>query len=237
MVLAHLYYEDVSVLLLKQLGPLRSDDTLFLFNVQDNAPGRLRIIHEVRQLFPASLVASFPAIGRDIGGKLYLIELMRELGIATELILLIHDKKSPHIRDGAIWRQKLYRIIEPKMVEKVEGLFKSDPSIGLIGSKELVQNEFDSESGRFDCTSAKQIEQLIYLLQMRVNNYNYIAGSTFWVRNNLIDDFFSRRDIPTIINGLERMNCLDHTIGTSVHAWERIFSWIANNGGQRVYGV
>lgn len=235
--LVHLFYDDVAELLLGMLKELPATETFCFFNVQANAPGRNFIKRRVNELFPESVITSFPAVGRDIGAKLSLIRLMFELSIEAELCLLIHDKKSPHVTNSELWRKKLYRIIEPRVFEKLVKLFETDATIGIIGSKELIIDEYDGVGKKFDCTSSSQIFELMRELNMQLSDFRFVAGTIFWARQSILKDYFANREFSTLMKRLEPSNCLDHRTGTFVHAWERILSWIANSEGKRLYGI
>lgn len=236
-VLAHLYNLDVSVDLLGKLKVLQKHNTCFLFNIQGNAPHRREIAKHVSDYFPSAIVISSPAIGRDIGGKLNLIQLMMELRIRSQIALVVHDKKSPHTSDGKTWRDRLFKVFDASNIDKVFQLFNKDRSIGLVGASELIVNEYIPETNMFMCTSSSQIRQLLSLLKMKVTDHNYVAGSVFWIRSEILNGFFENREISKLRDMLESGNKLDVENGTIVHAWERILSWTSNSMGYKIYGI
>jgi hypothetical protein len=112
---------------------------------------------------------SSPNKGKDIGGKLALIDLALKLKVKPDYYILLHDKKSPHTNLGDIWRSKLFRIIEPQYIEKIKHMFDQDSTLGIIAAKEFIINEYDSSTGNFSCTSNQILKDLAGGFKMLAN--------------------------------------------------------------------
>ncbi|RNI29229.1 rhamnan synthesis F family protein [Rufibacter latericius] len=169
-------------------------------------------------------------VGKDIGGKLVLMDAYLRLGIKTKYLVFVHDKKSPHLADGRQWFNNLIRIIHPPVVKSILEAFQKDARIGIVASKGSVMKETNS-LGRFQSNNG----QVLSGLQERYNIYpkdpSYVAGTMFWVKSELFTQFFSVFPPLEIRASLEEGNVLDNEAGTFTHSWERLLSWIVTSQG------
>ena len=239
LVLCHLYYEDLVFGLLKKLHDLNDDATFFAFNLSSTLYKNARLLKDIRDNFPNSVVIHAPNAGRDIGAKLRLFQAAESLNISHDYTLILHDKKSPHTNDGTKWSDDLLRIIGAKTLPTVYSTFESLPDIGIICSKNYIQNEYVKETNSFLCTSNSIIKSILATNKIQTRNYDFVAGNIFWVRSELLKQFFrSKMSTDKIIASLEKgNNIVDFSKGTYVHAWERIMCWIATSQGYKIYGV
>jgi lipopolysaccharide biosynthesis protein len=182
-------------------------------------------------------IISSPNQGKDIGGKLALIDLTIKLKINADYYIFLHDKKSPHTTLGDIWREKLFKIIEPQNIEKIKNMFDEDDKLGIVAAKEFIVNEFDETTGNFNCTSNSILKELIKQYKLNLTNFDFVGGTMFWVKTEIFNNFFSRYNPLEIRATLEKGNVLDHDHGTYTHAWERMFSWIATDQGYKIKGI
>lgn len=236
-IICHLFYADLVNDLLIRLAAISDAQTVHFFNVPENALMATEIIQEIRQHFPHSYILQTPAVGRDIGGKLLLLSLMLRSEIQSDYTLIVHDKKSPHLADGDKWREELYSVFDTGKVKQVFDVFERDNRIGVIGSYRFITNEYVTSNDEFMCTSSAVLKELRKEYAITTDDYDFIAGNIFWIRSDLLSSFFRSRNIWNIHSKLESGNTLDFSNGTRLHAWERIFSWIATSQGYRVYGI
>jgi lipopolysaccharide biosynthesis protein len=237
LVLCHLFYEDESRRILKELMNVNQHSAFFLFNVNPVMIGKEVLFQDINTMFRNSAVLSIPSKGRDIGAKLQLISLAIQLNIESSYSLIIHDKKSPHVERGNAWRDELLRIISSRNIEKVRNAFERNEEVGIVGAHKFIQNEYNPESQSFASNSNNQIRQVLKKYSVKTSDYSFIAGNIFWIRSELLKNFFKTRSIPDIREELESGNALDFVKGTYVHAWERIMSWIATSQGYKIYGI
>lgn len=236
-IVCHLFYPEEAEKLIARLQAISSEDTRFFINIQESNERSKELIQFVRQRLPQALVLTAPNKGRDIGAKLMLIDLQLQLGVPTEYTLIIHDKKSPHLGDGARWREELFRIVDTGKLEQVFRVFARQPEVGIICSAAYIQNEFNEVDGRFSSSCNHQLLELMERYNIRTSDYNFVAGNIFWIRTQLLVQFFSQRPLLQIRSDLEQGNALDFTRGTYIHSWERLMSWIATSQGYTIYGI
>jgi lipopolysaccharide biosynthesis protein len=236
-VICHFFYPELSHKLLQNLKRIDDEETIFFINIQGNSSKHKTLLFDVKENLNNIKILKIPDKGRDIGAKLMLINAALKLGIQSTITLIIHDKKSPHLDSGDIWRYGLYKVIEPKHQKKITKLFETNPKIGIIGASEFVQNEYNPSDDSFISNNDKEIKDQIKKFNINTGDYDFIAGNIFWIRTDLLRTFFAERPILSIRSDLESGNALDFNKGTYIHAWERIMSWIATSQGYKIHGI
>jgi len=235
--ICHLYYPSSIYYFLSKLAALKNYPCTFIFNLSTTLFHDKYFLRVLKQAFPGSIILSSPSVGRDIGGKLLAINALIKLGINSDYTLIVHDKLSPHTPTGKDWRDKLFRVFEEKGLPKLFQTFEQDTATGVIVSKEFVKNEYDPDNASFNCTSKENLLHYIKAFNMHLTNYNFAAGTIFWIKTGILTKFFTANAPLDIREGLERGNALDFTSGTNIHAWERVFSLMANAEGYKITGI
>jgi lipopolysaccharide biosynthesis protein len=236
-VLCHLYYEDSLEGLLPYLKNLVHYNTRFFFNLCSDTTYYQEVRKELLHHFENVVITCSPNVGKDIGGKLVLLDACLKLWYDCDYLVWLHDKKSPHTTTGTAWREKLLAILEQRNIEAALAAFEKQPNIGLIGSKAMLLNEYDAKTGQYACTSNRELQLLRKDYGIRANNHSFIGGTMFWCRASVYKNFFSRHSPLAIRATLEKGNVLDHHQGSLSHAWERMLSWIALNEGLQIKGI
>ena len=154
----------------------------------------------------------------------------------TDLIIFLHDKKSPHTIHNKEWQQKLFRIIEPSFVEKTLAAFQDDPKLGIIAGKESIQNEYDESQASFIGSNKTQIAHLRAEYGFKNTGHHHVAGTMFWARALPLINFFKQHAPLDIRGTLEPGNVMDERQGTYTHAWERMLSWLIMEQGYHLKG-
>lgn len=239
LVLCHLFYEDLAFKIVKKLQSLNEETTFFFFNLGGTLSKNTELINTISSSLLNKIIIQVPNTGRDIGAKLRLYQLAQSMQIDHDYILILHDKKSPHIKDGEQWGDELLKIIEPGHLNQVFSIFEQQENVGIICSADYIQNEYSKDTGSFLCTSNKIIKSVLQKYQIKTSNYNFVAGNIFWIRSTLLNTFFKTKvSTDKIIASLEKGgNVVDFSKGTNIHAWERIMCWIATSQGYSIYGI
>jgi lipopolysaccharide biosynthesis protein len=236
-VLCHLYYPGTIYYFLSKLAVLQSPNTRFIFNLSDALAHNSHFTDILRGGFKNSILLYSPNQGRDIGGKLAALDSFLRRKEHSVYTLVMHDKISPHTPTGADWSEDLLKIIDPKVLPEVFSQFDKDDRIGIVTSGNFIKNEFDPDKGGFTCTSNDNLINYIKEFDLELTNYNFAAGTIFWIRTAILKDFFLLRSPLSIRKGLERGNALDFIKGTNIHSWERLFSFITNAQGYKTTGI
>ncbi len=176
-------------------------------------------------------------MGKDIGGKLMLIEIYLRLGIQSDYIVFLHDKKSLHSSTGSFWKNELFRIIDEKTVDKIMLIFQNQNSTGIIGPSKFIRNEWNSKGNYFSTTNSDILLTLLDSYRFKIRDYSFVAGTMFWVRSEIFQQFFLENSISKIRESLEKGNVMDSEKGSITHSWERMLSWIAIEKGYKLFGI
>ncbi|MBT1157332.1 hypothetical protein J1C56_17205 [Aminobacter anthyllidis] len=151
--------------------------------------------------------------GRDVLPLLLMFPEVRAEGF--DLIVKVHAKKSPHLRDGDSWRRVLVSaLLEPAALQRLTAAFAADPSLGIVGP----DGHFLSLTRYMGGNEARvlAIAQRLGLGRPQVLNAGYCAGTMFMARSDviapLVDLGFSARDFEAEANQID---------GTMAHAFER----------------
>ncbi|AMM51849.1 hypothetical protein TH61_12600 [Rufibacter sp. DG15C] len=236
-VLCHLFYENSLVDLFPYFKNLQEMKVDFYFNICSETTYKDSLYKNIKSNFPDSVITVSSNVGKDIGGKLVLIDLYLKIGNKSDYLIFIHDKVSPHAANGRLWREKLLSILEPSKISQILREFSINDNVGLIANKDLLLNEFDQRSGKILGSNASILLELLNDYRFKIKDYTFVGGTMFWVRSKIYEDFFSKHNPLTIRSSLEKGNVLDNDNGTYAHSWERILSWIMNNSSFKIKGI
>jgi lipopolysaccharide biosynthesis protein len=236
-VIVHMYYCQSLELMKQQLTVFNEYNCVLFFNICSSSFEKENLYRDLRAAYPGAFIIETPNIGKDIGGKLAIIDLCVKLKIDLDYLIFLHDKKSPHSALGDVWRKKLFRIIEQENIESILKMFETNRKIGVVGAQEFIVNEYDKKTVGFNSTSNGILKELISKYELKLDTHDFIGGTMFWIRAELIISFFSRYSSLEIRSSLEKGNVLDYKKGTYTHAWERMLSWIATDSGYSIKGI
>ncbi len=175
--------------------------------------------------------------GKDIGGKLVLMDALLRMAGDADYILFFHDKQSPHKVHNQQWQEKLFEIVEPGFAERAIAYFNNYPKTGIVATAESIRNEFDETTGSFVSNNKEQIARLRSVYNIKSSDHRFVAGTMFWARTKPLVEFFIRHAPLDIRKELEPGNVIDETQGTNTHAWERMLSWIILEQGYDMKGI
>lgn len=175
--------------------------------------------------------------GKDIGGKLVLMDAYLRLGKRSRYILLLHDKTSPYHTNSQQWKDDLFRIVRKEYLERMLGIFDKDPKVGIIASTNAIRNELDNEQGTDFYTRSELINGLKGKYSIQPSDLQYVGGTMFCVRANIFEDFFNLYSPLEIRATLEEGNVTDHVNATVTHSWERLLCWLVTSRGYQIKGI
>lgn len=245
--LIHLYYPDSISEIMGYLGELDRKENRFIFNV----PLRDYSIHKkinekIRESFPEALILNTSNRGKDIGGKLAMLNAYLNQDVKSDYLVFLHDKKSELTYtinfkkiDSEIWKKELFSIIHPDNRNRVKKLF-ADTSTGMITHESHIYTE--SQHGDYvifgnNMLNIEELCERFHLKNRAEKKTDFAGGTMFWVRSAIYEDFFSAHPPLEIRAMLEKGNFTDRYSGTYSHAMERIFSWIVTSKGYQIKGI
>lgn len=208
-----------------------------LVNIWIENEDKHEIYREIKKEYSTALIIFSTNVGKDIGGKLALLDLSLKLDIKGDFYIFLHDKKSPHSPLGIVWREKLFKIITQENVQKIEKMFFQQKNLGIVSAKDFIKNEYDKSTRNFNNTSNQILKTLIQKYGFTSKKFHFVGGTMFWVRAEIFNAFFLKHPPLNIRGGLESGNVLDEKFGTQTHAWERMLTWIALNQGYSIKGI
>lgn len=234
-ILVHIYYPDTYKYLINKLSIFGELQTELLVNICRDTPYKQDIIDAFKKEFPSAHFISTTNIGKDIGGKIALIALLKYLNIQSEWLLLIHDKKSPQSVNGERWREELYKILEGKNLSEIYELMKNK-STGIIGSKEFIVTYTSKNKNLKKDPNYQLLNEQAEKLKLNLKDFSFVGGTTFWIRKQVLDNFFQHHDPLLIRKDLEEGNVIDNFTPKLTHTWERLFGLITVNQPYKVIG-
>jgi lipopolysaccharide biosynthesis protein/SAM-dependent methyltransferase len=233
--MTHIYYDNSWEEIRDKLKNFDNGKNYFLFSISEGCLIRNEIIENIKSTFNNAFFLMTPNVGRDIGGKMALIDLYLSLGIKSTYVVILHDKQSIHSLLGESWKKDLFKVIDLNNQNLVLNLFR-DPTVGVVGVKDYVINEYNATTDAFR-NNNQLSKKLLKQFGISIENYDFMGGCIFWIKASIIENFFTKNN-PLLIRGnLEAGNVLDLYEERLTHTWERMFSWIAANEGYRVEGI
>ncbi|MFY7838714.1 MAG: rhamnan synthesis F family protein [Lacibacter sp.] len=231
-VFLHIYYKESIAEIAPLLAALKQKGVNFYINLTE--PLSAEDVNELQ--LPGAFVKISPNLGKDIGGKLMLLQQWILLGAKEEYLIFLHDKRSPHSPLAHFWKTELFKIIEEHNIELALSHFSANASTGIICSKSFIRNEHISGT-EFNTTNKLLLQKLISEYDLSTSDYSFVAGTMFWCRAVAYREFFKKYSPLSIRASLENGNVDDFQNGTETHSWERLLSWICSSKKQKIYGI
>ena len=175
--------------------------------------------------------------GKDIGGKLVLMDAYLRNNASTDYIMLMHDKQSPYHSNSEQWTEDLSKISKKEYIREMLKVFQSDPKVGIVASKKVIRNEYDNDLANNAYISTPLIKSLQDKYNIHPRDLDYVAGTMFCVRSDIYREFFAKHPPLEIRSTLEEGNVLDDEGPTVTHCWERLLAWIVLSKGLKIHGI
>jgi len=164
--------------------------------------------------------------GKDIGGKMVLLDACSQLNLPTRYGLFLHDKKSPYKANNTTWTTNLLAIAEDGFSRKALRLFEDHPNTGIVTATGNTSNEYDHGMQSFKSNNNVLLTELQKRFAISTDSFQYVTGTMFWFRMEPISQFFKKYPPLQIREMLEQGNIMDEYAGTYTHSWERLLCWI-----------
>ncbi|MBC3538717.1 rhamnan synthesis F family protein [Rufibacter sediminis] len=231
-VLLHLYYPESVKTVLPQISKDFLVGNKLYINLVNNAP----FDESAFDNFDNLTLLKSSNVGKDIGGKLVLIDSLLTMQDNSKFWVFLHDKNSPHTTTGKFWRDSLFSIIDIKNKESILKKMESN-NVSVVTHKNYIMNEWDAQQNKFKTINNDKILELKSKYQINPSSYEFAAGTMFWAKSDPLKNFFSKYSPLEIRSTLEKGNVLDHHFGTNAHSWERLLSWIALGETKKIEGI
>jgi lipopolysaccharide biosynthesis protein len=173
--------------------------------------------------FPGADVRVVPNQGRDLWPLLQVLDRVK----GHDLVLKLHTKRSPHMRNGDTWRGTLLDglVGSPERIQRIVDLMARDPRIGMVAAPRNVLGQ------EFLGPNRSRVEALARQggLSFDPDRLWFPAGSMFWTRPEVL--------LPLTDLGLTADDFGPETgaiDGTLAHAVERYLGVVAASQGLAV---
>ena len=227
-ILYHNYYSLEGIDEMRgRIRALKMPGALLLCSLPDKFAGALPRQSENERFVVASNQ------GKDIGGKLILMQLLFSLYPETPYTFLLHDKRSYQKQSGRWEKEGLFSILDPGKFCTIIAAFDRDPSLGIACATGYTRNEYLGD-GHFDTPNSDLLVELMKQYAIPDRDLRFVGGTMFCIRTTLLRDFFSEYGALDVRGTLEPGNVLDHEHGTVTHCWERMLSWAATSAGYKI---
>ena len=226
-ILLHLHYADLWPEFSDAIRRLGVSTALYVSLTDASAS----IAGAIAKEFPDAFIVRVPNRGRDIAPRLLLLRAARNNG--HELFLLLHGKKSPHLRevtqinipflmhrDGDRWRRDLVESLVSS-ADKARTAFATRPKVGLVGPASFwLPSQADGNN-----VTVKELGKRMSLPVEGLSS-GFFAGSMFWLRPAAADPLLG---LNLSFEDFESET--GQTDGTLAHAIERLFSMSVQRAG------
>jgi lipopolysaccharide biosynthesis protein len=233
--LTHIYYENTWPEIKHKLKDFDNGKNHFLFSISEACLVKEQVMADIKNSFKDACYLVTSNIGKDIGGKMALIDIYLLMGYKSDYIVFLHDKQSPHAVIGESWKQGLFKIIDINNERSILSAFR-DPKVGIVGDKDRIVNEYDISTDSF-VNNSRISKKLLLQFDMNIESFEFLGGSIYWIRSSIIEYFFRNHHPIRTREGLEAGNVMDLDGERLAHSWERMFSWIATDQGYRMHGI
>ncbi|MBS1603554.1 MAG: glycosyltransferase [Bacteroidetes bacterium] len=235
-IMTHIFYDTTWNEFKQKLKNFENENTNLLFSISEDCLIKEKIVEDIRRTFNNAYALITSNVGKDVGGKMALIDLYLTLGLSSDYIILLHDKQSPQTLVGDSWRKNLLKILDRRNTPHILHLFENDQKIGVIGAKEHIINEWDNNTQKFRHND-DLVKTYLKKYNIRLQHHEYISGTMYWMRASIIESFFKKNNPIELRSELEAGNVLDNHGSTIAHTWERMFCWLGANQGYKIHGI
>ena len=197
-----------------------------IFVSTDSQSKAVQVEHIFKEAGVRASVIICENFGRDIGPRF--VSLRKEMA-DCDLGLLIHTKKSPHLRSGSVWRDYLWSSLigTNDLISNVIDLFRVNPRLGMLAPEhwpELAANQPINWGYNFSAVQ-KIIREAGGNIALSTP-LEFPSGSMFWFRPQALRYLLSREF--TVDDFGPENGQVD---GTFAHAIERSFFYVCELSG------
>ncbi|MGG5890054.1 glycoside hydrolase family 99-like domain-containing protein [Falsiroseomonas sp. HC035] len=223
-VVAHVFYPELCDEMLEATTRLAEPFDLFVTLVEGHSE---HLREDILRRFPHAHVWAFPNRGRDI---LPFMAIAATGALAQyALICKLHTKRSPHRKDGDVWRRHLVSGVLPDRAGSAAlvAAFDNDPDLGMVVADGQIFNGEEHWGGNL-----QHLANLLPLLGYTVEQATRIpfaGGSIFWLRGSLLHDLLGLH----VANESFEPEPIG-TDGALAHAMERLFGIACHAAGMRL---
>jgi len=175
--------------------------------------------------------------GKDIGGKLFLFQVLLENNISDAYIIFLHDKNSPQVINGEKWKKELWSIATQQKINEAIAILENNKQVGIVANKSAIIDPAKAGEKYAYATNKDIIFEEAKKYDLLPENKSFVAGTMFIARLEPYLAFFKKNNPLEIRSNMEKGNVLDLEQGTLTHSWERLLSWIITSKNYTIEGI
>lgn len=246
-VLLHLFYPDMWEEIVKYLGNLTSIEYDLYVNLVEgyhNDDIKTKIIN----YNPNTVITISPNKGVDIGGFLFQYQ---KLTKDYDLILKLHTKKSLGLPEKPSDYVRVYgydnALVKGNQwfVKLMDGVLKSKTQVndivdvlnikeGIVGMVGLDRETYAGPNINYIKNLSNELSIPVEFNGDRISNGNFVGGTIFWVRNDILKKYLTKENIEKIINLLPDGY---HNEPSYNHAFERMFGMMVYKEKMKIINI
>jgi glycosyltransferase involved in cell wall biosynthesis len=231
-VILHLYYTDLLPEFLSYLKNIKQPYDLYIsiVNTENNLH---KVVDDIIKFKNDANILLVDNKGLDIGGTFMIMKKILHDNKSYKYYLKLQTKKSLHTPGnfGENWRKELCRICDSELnVHNSLNLLKLN-NVGMVGNK---TNICDS-NGLF--TNTHIVNQYAKKFKLNLDNLEFIAGTMFWVKGEIWENFFKMINIDLEYSKFCNGSFNDFHEGRYTHSMERIFGVIVKSNKLKIIGI
>jgi len=179
----------------------------------------------ILSIFPKAIIVAVPNKGADIGPFFEILKLIFNSNKHYDYLLKLHSKKSSHLSKefSMTFRRHFYRNLCFNLDYCVD-IMNKNLDIGMIGPPDSILELTEDE----DKDNMSSFNQLIEEFSIKDRSINFIAGTMFVCRFELLTKYLKGSKTYNFENGHK-------TFGTLAHGFERLFGNIVRNENQKIH--
>ena len=162
----------------------------------------------------------------DVGGFMRSYINMLEKNVGYRYILKLHTKTNDN------WRFAMfYSLLGNNKIVKHNFHLLEKENIGMIGNDLIKLNDIKANFKSF-----KYIGVYLSRFNVKYNgNGNFVPGTCFWIKGNILRRFFNIQNLTDCYNEFEKDYCgsKNNNVEGRPHAFERFFGLMVENCGMK----
>lgn len=222
-VLIHCYYYEIMPDLKRYVDLLPEGADIFI-NVPESVRDEVQV-KKLSELFPGAKLHFSENRGRDVGGFISLWSNYRSDEYTS--VLLLHTKKSPHLKNGDQWRGNLLTSIlgNREIARKNAISINPKSNIGIIGSARHRNTSIGLNKANLVKLNT------LFGVPKHLTQVDYLSGTIMFISPLILDKLCSKLNQSHFQEGTDK-DLKHHMDGQLEHAVERFFATLCRTLGK-----
>ena len=238
----HIFFNDLIDEILNNLAKIPYSVDHYFSLVKDHSDN-INNRNKILKRFPSATILSVDNAGKDIGGKLKILKMIKEDSSKTyKYMLFMHDKKHNNTSLGVAWRKELFSsLCSNRSFHNGFYNMETNKNINMISSYKWTLKGLTKGvhvGGKGDEVAKNKLRSTCNSLALNLpESFGFIGGTMFWCDFEKFGNFWNIKRINTAIENVNKekgnMRELSYT-----HSLERIFGMaFSSNTPNNILGI